>query len=90
MEINEKGLSEPFLIEQPLRRQIKWDEVYYSLNASKKKKKDDDDDDFDNDKDDYYEEEEDDDNPFDIEPSEDDLVDDEFPDDGEGVDRKVH
>jgi len=78
MEINEREFVESSLKDQPFRRRIKWDEDHYSINAAKKKKKDDDDFD-DEEKDDFFEEG--DENPFDIEPTEDDLVEDEFPDD---------
>jgi hypothetical protein len=80
MEINEREFVESYLKDQPCRRRIKWDEDRYSINAAKKKKKNDDDFD-DEEKDDFFEEEEEDENPFDIEPSEEDLVEDEFPDD---------
>jgi hypothetical protein len=64
------------------------DEARYSLNAAKKKKKDeDDDDDFEEEEDDdYYNgDEEEDDNPFDIEPTEKDLVDEELPEEDDDL-----
>ena len=63
-----------------ISRWLSLDEDRYTLNAAKKKKKDEDDEDDFDEEDDYYEEEEEDENPFDVEPSEDDLVDDDFPD----------
>jgi len=80
METNEREFIKPFLNEQLFGHQIKLDKDYISINVAKKKKKDDDDFD-DEEKDDFFEEEEEDENPFDIEPTEDDLVEDEFPDD---------
>lgn len=80
MGTNEREIIEPHLNERPFRQQFKLDKDYSSINTAKKKKKDDDDFD-DEEKDDFLEEEEEDENPFDIEPTEDDLVEDEFPDD---------
>jgi len=82
MKINEneaKGNPADFNM---ISRQLKLECDQYTLNAAKKKKKgEDDEDDFDEEEDDYYEKEEEEENPFDVEPSEDDLIDDEFPDD---------
>jgi len=80
MDLLDKELIEKHLDNKLINQQLSLDEDVNSINTAKKKKKDDDDFD-DEEKDDFFEEEEEDENPFDIEPTEDDLVEDEFPDD---------
>ena len=82
MELNEKELIENSFDNQFINLQPGMDEDQYSLYAAKRKKKDEDDDDIDDEDDDsLFEEEEEDENPFDIEPTEEDIIEDEFPDD---------
>jgi len=83
MELNEKGLTETSFGAQFIGQWLNLDEDTYSLFAAKRKKKDEDDDDIDEEDGDglFEEEEEEDENPFDIEPTEEDIIEDEFPDD---------
>ena len=82
MELNEEGLTETSFDAQFIGQWLNLDEDTYSLFAAKRKKKDEDDDDIDDEDDDsLFEEEEEDENPFDIEPTEEDIIEDEFPDD---------
>ena len=74
----ERELTEEYPEKQFVGQLVNQYEDPYTLNAAKKKKKDEDD--LDEEDDDYYEEEEEE-TPFDVEPSEDDLIEDEFPDD---------
>jgi hypothetical protein len=85
MMLTEKELTEKFPERQFFGQLVNQDEDLYTLNAAKKKKKNEDDDDDidDEEKDDFYEEEEEE-NPFDVEPSEDDLIED-FPDEDDDL-----
>ena len=87
MVIKENEITETLIDNKHYGQYLNLNDDPHSLNAAKRKKKDEDeDDDYDDEeKDDYYEEEEEDENPFDIEPSEGDLVDDEFPDDDDDL-----
>jgi len=83
MELNEKELIETSFDNQFINRQLSLDKDVYLINAAKRKKKDEDEDDLDEeDDDDLVEEEE---NPFDIEPTEEDIIEDEFPDDDDDL-----
>lgn len=83
MVLTERELTEECPEKQFVGQLVSQYEDPYTLNAAKKKKKDEDDEDDidDEEKDDFYEEGEEEENPFDVEPSEDDLINDEFPDD---------
>jgi hypothetical protein len=83
MELLDKELIEEHFDEQFISQQPSLKEETYSINAAKRKKKDEDDDDIDDEEDDglFEEEEEEDENPFDVEPTEEDIIKDEFPDD---------
>ena len=82
MELNEKELLETVSDNQFINMQPNLDEEPYSLFAAKRKKKDEEDDDIDDKEDDFYEEEEEEEeNPFEVEPSEEYLIEDEIPDD---------
>lgn len=83
MKINEMMFIEPSQEDSILKERIKLNDGPCCISAAKKKKqKDEDDDDYgEEEKDEFYEEEEEEENPFDIEPSEDDIVEDDFPDD---------
>ena len=85
MNADENELIEKSIDFNKISKQYSLEDDQYTLNAAKKKKKDEDDeDDFDEEEDDYYEKEEEEENPFDVEPSEDDLTED-FPDDDEDL-----
>lgn len=85
MELNEKDIHENSLVSEFVR-QFRQEDDPHSLNAAKRRRKDEDDDDYDDEEEDnYYEEEEEEDNPFDVEPSEDDILEDEFPDEDDDL-----
>ena len=90
MELNEEGLTETSFDAQFIGQRLNLDEDTYSLFAAKRKKKDEDDDDIDDEEDDalFEEEEEEDENPFDIEPTEEDIIEDEFPDEDDLFDEE--
>jgi len=85
MMLTEREMTEEFPERQFFGQLVNQDEDLYTLNAAKKKKKNEDEDDDidDEEKDDFYEEEEEE-NPFDVEPSEDDLIED-FPDEDDDL-----
>ncbi len=79
MELNEKELLETLSDNQFINMQLNQDEDQHSLFAAKRKKKDEEDDDVEDEEDDFYEEEEEEEeNPFEIEPSEEDLIEDDI------------
>jgi len=85
LKLLEIELAEAISKDKQLDKWLDPEEDIYPRNVAKKKKKDENDDFEDEENEDYYEEEEEDENPFDIEPTEDDLVEDDFPDEDDDM-----